>query len=794
MMDADVLGTNHDYTGRRMLGRASDSLSELKATLNSSPRRPSSRGSQQSLLSSPRRSSSHYTKHSRKSRADPEMDSSHLQSSRLHASDHRALENYNNAVDRLRTLLLSHTHKPSRSSMDRSTRGHRSSDTIYSQSSRQEVPLAMEDAYTYRHSPRLPLWSKVHTEPQPQELLQIINSQSSYIQQLEGENKYCKEELHSLKGRTEAIVAENIKLNEEMKDVIIKTALEESPFRQEEQQPAQSTGRPGDEGRPGAKDQQDRNMFVKWSQELERLKKLHDVRVRRLEEQLTSTKSELETYEKQCSELRSKLRVAESVSLLTRQDDVVSGGLCVRCAQEEAVIANHETHPPDTGTLHRITQERDDLVSRLTASQAAKEEANLRETEAYEQVQQSIQLVEQAQLERTEALVQREQAKEDIVRMQGRMAELVAEQQEKLKMEREATRRENEEEITQLNQRLEKLTEELAAVSHQLDKVTREKVDVQSELDKARMEIMQHEVTITKVSEDNRMSTTTAKVQRDEAMRQLERLRANMEMELRDTKQDNSRLKNELLDVKRRLEQAEKDATTSREESIRLVEKLNTVEREASILRISHESVDKGNRDAIRMLRHRAEQKEQELKQTIHNMENKHALTVNELENMLSDQQSLINKLREEVRVLTDQLESGTTRYRSELRQLKQTNAELLARSERLSHQHADMENQCVEHGRLHHRMKARLHQMEEQNNKNAKQIYELLQKQTSLMQERQVLSKEVEFLRGQSGSNSPFDLGHGDKAWMNGDLDGLTARGSLSRGGDLIPNKDLER
>ena len=44
--------------------------------------------------------------------------------------------------------------------------------------------------------------------------------------------------------------------------------------------------------------------------------------------------------------------------------------------------------------------------------------------------------------------------------------------------------------------------------------------------------------------------------------------------------QEKSRYKNELLDVRRRLEQAEKDATTSREEGIRLVEKLNAVERE----------------------------------------------------------------------------------------------------------------------------------------------------------------------------------------------------------------------
>ena len=49
---------------------------------------------------------------------------------------------------------------------------------------------------------------------------------------------------------------------------------------------------------------------------------------------------------------------------------------------------------------------------------------------------------------------------------------------------------------------------------------------------------------------------------------------------------------------------------------------------QANILRLSHESVEKGNRDAVRMLRHRAEQKEQNLKQTIHDMDSKHSKTL----------------------------------------------------------------------------------------------------------------------------------------------------------------------
>lgn len=53
-----------------------------------------------------------------------------------------------------------------------------------------------------------------------------------------------------------------------------------------------------------------------------------------------------------------------------------------------------------------------------------------------------------------QALVQTEQAKEDIVRLQSRMADMVTEQQEKLQLEREATRRESQQEMAQLNHRV----------------------------------------------------------------------------------------------------------------------------------------------------------------------------------------------------------------------------------------------------------------------------------------------------------------------------------------------------
>uniref|UniRef100_A0A3Q3WMU2 Uncharacterized protein n=1 Tax=Mola mola TaxID=94237 RepID=A0A3Q3WMU2_MOLML len=59
----------------------------------------------------------------------------------------------------------------------------------------------------------------------------------------------------------------------------------------------------------------------------------------------------------------------------------------------------------------------------------------------------------------------------------------------------------------------------------------------------------------------------------------------------------------------------------------------------------------------------------------------------------------------------------------------------------------ADMEEQCVQHGRMHQRMKDRLQQLDRHCQSSAQQVCELLAKQNQLMQERKMLTEEIQNL-----------------------------------------------
>lgn len=60
------------------------------------------------------------------------------------------------------------------------------------------------------------------------------------------------------------------------------------------------------------------------------------------------------------------------------------------------------------------------------------------------------------------------------------------------------------------------------------------------------------------------------------------------------------------------------------------------------------------------------------------------------------------------------------------------------------------MEEQCIQHGRLHEIMKQRLQQLDQHSQASAQHLVQLLSKQNELLQERQSLSEEVERLRAQ--------------------------------------------
>ncbi|CAH1791029.1 unnamed protein product [Owenia fusiformis] len=589
--------------------------------------------------------------------------------------------------------------------------------------------------------------------PNQEEILSLLQKQALYIQHMEGENKYCKEEFEVLKTRLQGLVLENGKLYEQVKAAAIQEIMKEKGG----ELPQSISGEQGQQHQDENIPKMDKKDMTMWKKELSRLSAMHAAKTQRLEAQLSYTKSELGRHEKIVEDLKSRLRTVESLPNLSQSS--THGGstgytLCVICAKNEALLPQYQGLQP-SANLEKITKERDELTETITQLKARLDELKKNEEDSYEQVKKSLELVEAAQLDKTQALVQSEQLREEVSNSRQRMEQLILDGQKSIQEERKIVRKECELEMNELNSKVKELLETNTTLEAQIEKVTREKMSTMAELQQSRHQIQSYDDDYNRSSSGVQATLTQAKIERDIAVKDITKVAHKLERLKRDKEQDEAKLRSELEDVRRRLLVAEKELMSSKEECIQLTTTNQALEREAHLAKISKESIERGRSDEIKNVTRRATQREEELNMLLNDTEARHSQSRCELEEMLDKQNSLVGKLREECRRQAGQIEQITSKYRNESRQIRASNEELTIRLEKALRKISELDNQHVQHGRVHEKMRQRLRQMDEHAQHSAQQIVELLNKQGTMMKDRQMLAREVEFLRKQMKENA---------------------------------------
>uniref|UniRef100_A0A3B4AZ19 Serologically defined colon cancer antigen 8 n=1 Tax=Periophthalmus magnuspinnatus TaxID=409849 RepID=A0A3B4AZ19_9GOBI len=240
-----------------------------------------------------------------------------------------------------------------------------------------------------------------------QDLVPMIHNQSDYIQHLEAEVKLCKEELQGMKQRVMVVVLENEKLQSQLKSRTTEETLRD--FTIHTTVPVFALGGAGS---------------------------LSQVKL---------TAPQLAASQKESEEVRVRLRHKEKqLAHATRADAAPPvSGLCLKCAQHEAVLAGTHTNV-HVQAIERLTKERDELLLALQTVRASQQEAQQREWSACLQVKQAVEMAEEANLHKAKMEVQCEQLSRELGR-----------QREQLERDRQG-----------LKQRLREAREEGRAESH----------------------------------------------------------------------------------------------------------------------------------------------------------------------------------------------------------------------------------------------------------------------------------------------------------------------------------------
>ncbi|XP_041878943.1 serologically defined colon cancer antigen 8 isoform X4 [Corvus kubaryi] len=517
--------------------------------------------------------------------------------------------------------------------------------------------------------------------PALSDLVPVINDQSQYINHLEAEVKFYKDELCGMKDREQAVLLENEELHQKLKFLTAEYTLREQTLLDVSANTQNSwpvggkdcsTHQPVTSSAAHNKDQ----AFVtaasgdkaKWPVGLENLKLLYQEKVSILDAQIQSLRKDLSESQKTCKDLEERLQ--HQKSLVAARNSTQVGGLCLNCAQHEAILA--QTHcNVHVQTIERLTRERDDLMEALVSVRQSMKEMQQRESNACRQVEHAVQMAEEANFEKTKALVHCDQLKSEMERQKNYLEKELAAQLNKRADEKEALQEEMKKEREDLTAMVTALSKDVAVLEAQVERITREKNSLVNQLEESQHQLASHEMEMNKVCGEMRYQLNQTKMKKHEAEKELREYRTKTIRELEIKDQKIEKLGLELNGNKQRLEQAQQDVTGAREECLKLTELLSKSEHQLHLTR-------------------------------------------------------------------------------SEVNQLSQEKEYLHGRLEKMQKRNDELDQQCIQHGRMHERMKSRLQQLDKHCQATAQQLVELLNKQNQLFKEKHLLTEEVQFLRTQ--------------------------------------------
>ncbi|TDH01464.1 hypothetical protein EPR50_G00180420 [Perca flavescens] len=575
--------------------------------------------------------------------------------------------------------------------------------------------------------------------PTYQDLVPMIHNQSEYIQHLEAEVKLCKEELQGMKQRIRVVVVENEKLHSDLKSKAVDESLKDYTFRNSTVNESMAAS---------SHSMLQRAEHTTWKNELEQLKVIYRAQIQSLEAQVISLRKDLSVSQKECEEVKVRLRHREKQAADALRADGAPrvAGLCLKCAQHEAVLAGTHTNL-HVQAIDRLTKERDELLVALRAVRASQQEAQQREWSSCLQVKQAVEMVEDANLDKARMEVQCEQLSRELARQREQLEREAQGLQERLSEAREEGRAEARKQREELTHTVSSLSQHVAELEGQLDRTHRDKSSLTNQLEDALRKLASQEQDNTKVGLDLRYQLSQAQLKKEEAERALRELNTKTSRQMEKAAQEVERLNSELVGCRQHLEAVQKDGSQWQAEALSLAEQLANAQRQLHLTRQDRESLERAHEKEMASVTLSARERERELAVLLEQTEAQHQQRVGELDGLLSSQNSLIRKLKEECCTLGVKLEELTENSRGELEQLALEKQHLEETVKSLRARCSDMEEQCVQHGRMHQRMKDRLQQLDRHCQSSAQQVCELLAKQNQLMQERNTLTEEMQSL-----------------------------------------------
>ncbi|EFN85216.1 Serologically defined colon cancer antigen 8 [Harpegnathos saltator] len=448
--------------------------------------------------------------------------------------------------------------------------------------------------------------SRADLQSIPPELTSFIERQEDYIEQLERESQYCRDELINLLSKVREVVAENEALHSKNKAALSKCALQDHKDCAETIHECRE--------RDAVNDHDADNSGSKKEKPLVGPSIVFESRISELEAQLTQTRLELRKAQE------------ENQANLKRLSDSCS----------------HEGSPELRTELDRALRAKYEAEMKLEESQKLLSVARDKETEATQRAKRTMDDRQQIEFERNQSEMEIRRLKDELERQHEKLREAAQEANRRITEERQQLER-------RYNQQVEQLSADIASHWEIANKSQLESEKQRREINELRRELSQKQTSSDNLKKElqNKISTLQSDLnqalsEKDAAEQEVLTGKLAAERNERQARQEQSRLQTEINSYKQRLERADADLVHCRRENLRLSEQIASLEKEISVSKIAHPE------DSRSQVTPRLEN-EKELTSMIMDMETKHGKMSHlreEMAGLQSNIEHLSNKIQ----------------------------------------------------------------------------------------------------------------------------------------------------
>ncbi|CAF4944779.1 unnamed protein product [Pieris macdunnoughi] len=513
--------------------------------------------------------------------------------------------------------------------------------TLYADSLNNYTPPQI-NTYTPQQTNNVPTPTNDLSGGTNPDVVNFIQKQEEYIEQLERESQYCRDELNNLLGKVKEVISENEHLHEAQKNKLITRMFNTYAGSETDDldDVGDSTGLDSDNKCTPSKARKPKSRSTK----LEGPNIVFESRIAELEAHLTQAKIDLKKVQEENNENKRKLAsgLVDSTCLdgFKRQIDNLQRDKSSLESQISKLKLNLE--------------QRDDGDDRYKRGDAI--ENQLRE-------------------ERNNLESEIRRLKDDLSKERNKVRELAGETARRAIHERSAAEQRYNQHFDELQHDLAAQYDNAAKLQLDLERQRREESELKRELSMKNAALEELKMELKNKTASLQADLTQAHAEKASLEEELANARLAIERNQRQAKHEANRLNSEIQSLRHRLDRSDADLVHSRRENLRLSEQISTLEKEINMKSLTPMTPEK-------------KKKERELSTALESMENKHAKTVAELESMIQSQNSLMEKLTSECRLLTDKLDDANRRHKVEKTQLLFRNTELMRKLRHLWSSH----------------------------------------------------------------------------------------------------------